>query len=455
MRTIETTAKAPTPRSRGAAWLAILVGALSACMAPVDDDPIGLALTDLHSGDHLPATEHGSAAGTSHGDATDQVPRLAAFPTDDPGEPPPRSRYLRRITLVAEDTSPPAGIQALLRIYAHYDGSPSLDVTPWAEISTSNPAIAHPGNLQLPFRTLLTPQQGSVTVTASFQGHVDSESISVGAPLRVGLVIDGGLTCSTEIGETSCYPFRVLRSNGTTVAAGDGVGTIADPAVASATVQGSELCILGLAEGTTTATLSADDLVLTVDIEVTTPPPFTVEWVKEPLVAAQPLEVGETVPIFASVVANLPTATIPEVRIELSSADPTIVAPYRDDSHLVMVGAGQTWVTAHLFLDDQLLAWESLQLTVHGSPFASLQVTPALSVAPEVGSQIAFSADGLSCVGSTCALHPLGPVVSWSSSNPTVASVTEDGIVTIHAQGIAVIQATLGDAQGVAVITPG
>jgi hypothetical protein len=76
-------------------------------------------------------------------------------------------------------------------------------------------------------------------------------------------------------------------------------------------------------------------------------------------------------------------------------------------------------------------------------------VEPELARATQVGATVEFQAFPLDVSGNELA----GITVSWSSSQPDVASVGPDGTAITYSEGEAVITATVGDETGVAVLS--
>ena len=91
---------------------------------------------------------------------------------------------------------------------------------------------------------------------------------------------------------------------------------------------------------------------------------------------------------------------------------------------------------------------DTLQLIIIGSP-AIINITPASATLTALGDTIQLRAtvkDGKN--------QPISnAIVSWSSSNPSVASVSTDGLVTALGNGTATIRATSGGASNSVVIT--
>ncbi len=80
----------------------------------------------------------------------------------------------------------------------------------------------------------------------------------------------------------------------------------------------------------------------------------------------------------------------------------------------------------------------------------SIQVTPQ-SGSVAIGGTVQMAATGINNDGTTAAL----PTVNWTSSNPQVATVAANGVVTGVSAGTATITATSGTVTGTAMMTAG
>ena len=433
------------------ALVATIAASLTACALPPDDAAY-LTTADLDSTSHRSP----APAGHEHGDAHDQTLPLPAFPTDHYGDPPAPSRDLRGILIVADDVTTPAGIPVRVRIYAHYYTAPEIDVTPWAVLSSSDPSIAHAGNLQYPYRMVPTGEQGTATLTASFQGRTATRVITVTEPTTLGLTVCPPTGCRTNVGQHMTIEPRRRLSDGTHTTAQDAsVVWIANSAIAELSpILPGLWQLTGLAEGTTTAAfaLPGDGTVTIFEIEVGPPQPFEIQAALGTVSGQTTFEVGDTIAIFASVVDVLGDPIVGASKIDIITTDPSIIASTHAGSSLVAVGGGAAGV--YLFYEG---VWTMIQVTVTGPPLASLEVTPALTTDASVGQQIALNADGINCYSGPlpCSTHTLTSVVTWSSDHPEVATVSDDGIVTIHGAGIALVRATLGYETTTAVVTSG
>jgi 6-phosphogluconolactonase (cycloisomerase 2 family) len=91
----------------------------------------------------------------------------------------------------------------------------------------------------------------------------------------------------------------------------------------------------------------------------------------------------------------------------------------------------------------------STTLTVTGATLVSIAVTPTLQSLPE-GTPLQYTATG---IYSNNSLQNLTAHVTWTSSNPSVASISTNGLANTLTAGTTTIQATLGTLSGTTTLT--
>jgi uncharacterized protein YjdB len=200
----------------------------------------------------------------------------------------------------------------------------------------------------------------------------------------------------------------------------------ADPSVATVTASGR---ITSVGVGATHVVVRGDTVVANVDVEVTqTPTQVRVTPDSVTLIA------GTSV-AFAAAVEDRTGHAVSGQTVTWTSSDP-MVATLTSAGVATAVAPGSTWIVAGL----GTLA-DSARLTVTAQGVSTVVVTPdSINVLP--GSTAALSVKFYDGLGSELT----GPVATWSSRDPTVATVNGQGVVTGVGSGTTWVRATAGSA---------
>ena len=273
--------------------------------------------------------------------------------------------------------------------------------------------------------------KGSVTITATSEGHSGSATITVvpGAPAFVTVSPN---PLSVISGATAQLTATVQDASGDTITASVSWNTLS-PAIA--TVNGSGL-VTGVAEGTTIVTATSGGITGT-DTVIVGPAPVASVTVSSP---GTHLGLGSTMQFTATPYdAQGQTLSRP---VTWGSSD-SAVATISGTGLVTGVSPGTVQITA---TSDGVSGSDTL--TVEFIAVASVGVDPA-SAAVGAGLAVQLTAHVVGTSGDTL----VNRVVTWSSSAPGIASVDSNGLVTGHVAGNATITATSESVDGTATIT--
>ncbi|HEV2117874.1 MAG TPA: Ig-like domain-containing protein [Terriglobales bacterium] len=276
---------------------------------------------------------------------------------------------------------------------------------------------------------------GSTTISATLGGIKGSTSLSVTAPTINSIVVTpDGLTLGIGIGQQ--YTATAIYSDGSTQDLVSGV-TWSSSALGVATINGSGLATtVGAGTATITAKVGSfsDTTLLTVvaanlvSISVTPTPVSIAAGTDQQFSAIGSFNDGST-QLLTSVTW---------------SSSSSSVATINSAGLATAVGAGTATITATSGSVSGTAA-----LTVTAATVTSITVTPANSNMP-VGTTKQFTATAGFSDGSS---EDVTASVLWGSSEPGVASINNQGLVSSVATGSSTISAVLGSVSGTTSLT--
>ena len=304
----------------------------------------------------------------------------------------------------------------------------------WSSSASSVATVTQDGTV-----TAVAPGTATITATAvDGSGKAGSATITVTppAPTLVTSVTVNPTTASITLGGSQDLAVTVApadatqqdvtwASSNTTVATVTQDGTVTGVAPGSATITATAVDGSGVT-GSTTVTVTA---ALTLVTSVTVNP------------ATANIVVGETQNLTASVAPS--DATDPG--ITWSSSD-TSVATVTQDGTVTAVSPGTAVITAAAVDTSRVTGSTTITVTAPApTPVTSVTVNPAAT------SIIVGETQAL-----TVTVTPADATqqdVAWTSSNTSIATVTQDGTVTGVAPGSATVTATAVDGSGVTGVT--
>ena len=293
-------------------------------------------------------------------------------------------------------------------------GSPAL-----ASVSSTGVVTAH--------------SPGNAVIIASVEGKQGSATIQVRA-VPVASVTVSPSTASLTAGQAITLTATTLDANGITLV-GRIVGwTSSDNAVATVSATG---VVTGVSTGSATISASSEGQTGTATVTVGVVPVASVmvSPTQSNVAAGQTTQLTAT-PMDAS------NQVLTGRTVTWSSASPG-VASVSGTGQVTGVSIGSAVISATI---DGVVG--SATVTVVQAPAASVTVAPA-TASIAVGASSTLTATARDASGTVIA----GAPISWSSSDPAVATVSSSGVVTGVAPGSVTITAASGSASGTAAVS--
>ena len=276
---------------------------------------------------------------------------------------------------------------------------------------------------------------GSAQITARSGNASGTASITVSEPMATRITITPSSRTLEAIGET-VQLMATVRDQRNNVMTGQTVTwSSGDDAVATVSEEG---LVTAVTNGMVDITAQSGSLSSTATISVSEPVPTTI--VIDPTSAA--LEsIGETVQLTA-VVLDQRENTMPDAMVTWSSGDEAL-ATVEEAGLVTAVDNGMVDITAQ---SDE--AMESVTITV-SQVAAIITITPEMTTLTEFGETVqleVFAEDA-----NEVAIDE--PSIAWTSSDETVATVDEGGLVKAVGNGMADITAQSGNAMQSVLVT--
>ena len=283
---------------------------------------------------------------------------------------------------------------------------------------------------------------GTAAITASSEGKSGSASLSVSAqaPVPVASISVSPATANLQIGGTVQLS-AITRDANSNVLTGRVISwSSSNSGIAS--VSGSGLAT-AVSAGSATITASSEGKTSSTTITVNAPAPVPVASVSVSPATAS-LQVGGTVQLAATTRdANNNVLT---GRVVGWSSSNTGISTVSASGLVTAVGAGSATITA---LSETKTGTAAITVSAAAPvPVASVSVSPATATL-QVGETVQLSAVTRDANNNVLT----GRVVSWTSSNTGVATVSSSGLVTALAAGPAQITATSESKSGSATLT--
>src|SRR5438876_146252 len=283
---------------------------------------------------------------------------------------------------------------------------------------------------------------GSATITATSEGKSSTAALTVTTvPVAsVASVAVAPATASLTVGQTMQLTATPKDSAGGTLTGRTVMWSSSNPSVA--TVSGSGL-VTSVVVGTATITATSEGKAGSATVTVTLVPVASVASVAVSPATAS-IRVGQTVQLTATPKDSAGSA-LPGRTVTWGSSN-TAVATVSPSGLVTSKAAGSATITA----TSEGKA-SSAAVTVTLVPVASVVVSPAPATVPAKGT-VQLSVTLKDANGNTLTLS--GRTVAWTSSAPTIATVSPSGLVTDMADGgTATITATSEGQSGASVVT--
>ncbi|MBL8983674.1 MAG: Ig-like domain-containing protein, partial [Gemmatimonadetes bacterium] len=282
----------------------------------------------------------------------------------------------------------------------------------------------------------VTIQVTVIAGTIPNQQTSSSATVTVVAPTVASLTVAPS-TVALLVGQSATLTATARSVAGAIMPGASLTWVSLDPAVASVSNAG---VVSAVAAGSTTVRVTSGSVTANVPVTVTAPPPVPVATVTVAPNTAT-LATGTTVTLTATT-RDSAGGTLSGRTIAWSSGTPT-VAQVSAAGVVTAVSVGTATVTA---MSEGKSG--TATITVTPPPVASVTVTPGTSTLFVGATQplVATPRDGNGNVLT-------GETITWSSSAPTIASISVAGIATALAEGTTTITATVRGVSGTATVT--
>ena len=305
----------------------------------------------------------------------------------------------------------------------------------WSSSNTSVATVDATG-------TVRAVSAGSALIQATSEGKSGSASISVSAPapIPVASVSVSPASATLQVGATVQLSATTFDANNN-VLTGRVVGW-SSTNTAIATVSSTGL-VRAVAAGSVSITASSEGRTATAAITVSAPPPAPVATVSVSPTSPS-IQTGATVQLSA--VTRDASNNVLTGRVVTWSSSNTAIGTVSASGLVTAVAAGSATITA---TSEGKTGSSSLTVTTPAPvPVATVSVSPATATL-QIGATQQLSATTRDASNNVLT----GRVVTWSSANTAIATVSASGLVTAVSAGSASITATSEGKTGSALMT--
>ncbi|MGH7505997.1 MAG: Ig-like domain-containing protein, partial [Longimicrobiales bacterium] len=279
---------------------------------------------------------------------------------------------------------------------------------------------------------------GVATITASAEGAVGQAAITVRLPAVASVTVSPA-SASLNAGDAQAFVATAHAADGTVLTGRPVTWTSSDPAVVTVDAQGSALAI---AAGTATITATVEGVAGQAAVTVSGPPPVPVATVTV-VPATLTLRPGDSGTLTAE--ARAGDGTLLTGRPTTWSSSDAAVATVNASGQVTAVADGAAKITATV---EGVAGSASVTVSSGPVPVASVTVQPPSATLNE---QDVLQLQAQPRAADNSPLS--GRTVTWSSSDPSVASVNGSGRVRAKKAGSVIITATSEGVDGTASIT--
>ena len=275
---------------------------------------------------------------------------------------------------------------------------------------------------------------GTATINALVEGRTAAATVTVSAVPVVSVSVSP-TSANLTIGDVQQLTASAFDASNNPLTGRVVTWSSANPAIATITAQGA---VTAVAPGTVNMVATVEGRTATASITVSQVPVATVTMSPTSLNVL----VGATQQFTATAFAANGAVLTGRGVVWTSSA--STVASINGQGMLTAVAAGTTTITA--IVEGKTT---STTVTVSLVPIASVTVTPSTFSMPAVSTK-AFIATAFDAAGNVIT----GRAVSWSSSNPALATISAQGVLTAASSpGVVVVTATVEGFTATAAVT--
>lgn len=274
---------------------------------------------------------------------------------------------------------------------------------------------------------------GSATIMAVSEGRADSAAITV-IPAPVASIEVDPPAASVVARQTIALSVTLKDADGYVLTGRQVTFTSANGAIATVSAGG---IVTGVAPGSTTIVVTAEGRSMSVPVTVTAVGVASV--VIQPTTAS--ITVGQSTTLSATVTDA--TGSVVTDRPVVWTTSNAAVATVSGTGVIAGVGPGTATITA-----TSEGRSGTASVTVVLPPVATVTVDPPTATVRVLGT-VTLTATAKDAAGATIT----GRTMTWSSSNPLVAIVSQSGVVTGLLPGTATITASTGGMSGTSIIT--
>lgn len=343
-----------------------------------------------------------------------------------------RKNTVASVEISPDGVSVTAGNQTTLTATArNRNGQTLARVAAW---SSSDTAVA-----SVTDGSVRAIKAGAALISAAVDGYSDTVTVTItNTPAVVDSVIVDPGSASLIVAQSIALTARPVDSAGTAVANRTIAWATSDASIATVTPAG---VVAGVGTGHTLVQATSDGNTTAVDVTVSPVPPVAVATVTVSPSPASVLE-GATLQLNAATLDSVGAALTGRTITWTTSNDR--VATISASGLLKGVAAGSATITATSEGQSSTVA-----ATVTASVVVASVATSPATASILAGTSLQLVASPKDASGTVLS----GRSVSWSSSNPSVASVSTSGLVTGVAGGSASIYATVDGIRGATALT--
>lgn len=355
---------------------------------------------------------------------------------------------LDRIDVAPPTSNLPLGATRQMTANGFYSDGTMADVTAIATWSSGDATKVSVSNTAPTIGLVkgLTQQAAPVQITATV---MDGQPVSGFGLVTVTAPQPASITVQTANGELPKVPQGLTLSLVATVTLTDGTTSVSTVSWTSGNSNTASVSNAGLVTGRSqgmvriTASLGS----ISGFLDITVDPPTLVSLVLGPPGAS--VAMGATLQLTATGVYSNSTTTNLAVSSTWSTSDASVATVSGGLVQTVSEGTVSIGATFHENATGNDIVAQPLTVTVTPPTLVKIEIVPLSPVVPK-GAHQAMTATG---TFTDMSVRPLTDLVTWSSTNPLVASIDASGEVIAVAEGSVTIEALSGTVNATTVLT--